>query len=155
MKTIFLASTFVLCVCVACSGGSGGAGTTGSDTGTSVNSAGSSQTPPANSKTATNAPAGQPAKGDYAKVQAVFTNNCASCHGGAHPKHGIDLTSYDTAMKGGTEGPVITPGDPDNSVLAKAIQHLPGAKSMPPKGKLSDSDIALIVAWIKAGAKNG
>jgi mono/diheme cytochrome c family protein len=56
-------------------------------------------------------------------------------------------------MKGGKDGVVIVPGDPSKSLLVKGIRREGPAKPMPPKGsKLSDTDIATIERWIRAGA---
>jgi len=87
-------------------------------------------------------------------VQGIFTANCVKCHTGPRAKQGIDLSSYDTAMKGGKEGVVIVAGDVAGSKLDMAL-HGKGAKQMPPTGPIPDPDIATIEAWIKDGAKNG
>ncbi len=79
------------------------------------------------------------------------------CHGGGGggrgPAAGIDLSSYDGAMKGGRRGPVITAGDPDGSELVKAVSG-PNPKMPKNKPPLSPDDIKTISDWIKAGAKN-
>lgn len=109
----------------------------------------------ANSTTGT-PPSTAPSSGSgYSAVQAVFTAKCAGCHGDTKPKGGISLTSYENVMKGGKEGAVITAGDPDNSVLIKAIKGLPGARKMPPGAPLDAGQIKTIEDWVKAGAKNG
>jgi len=67
------------------------------------------------------------------------------------------LTSYDKVMKGGDEGPVVVAGDPDKSLLIKALKGQ-GAAQMPPPGKgkpLTADQIQTVSDWIKAGAKNG
>lgn len=110
-------------------------------------------------KTATPAPSGSPAASTgtgYAAVQTILTANCAPCHGGPQPKGGINLTSYDTIMKGGEEGPVVTAGDPDKSVIIMALKGQGGKRQMPPRGgPLPAADVKTIEDWIKAGAKNG
>jgi cytochrome c551/c552 len=58
-------------------------------------------------------------------------------------------------MHGGKDGAVIIPGHPEQSLLIKLIRHEGPAndpKPMPPKGKLSDADIATVMEWIRAGA---
>ena len=95
------------------------------------------------------------ATGKYAEVQAIFTASCAKCHSGARPKYGMDLTSYDGVMKGGTEGPVVKAGDAAGSKLVLALRGQGGAKQMPPKSSIPAADIAKIEAWITDGAKNG
>jgi len=96
-----------------------------------------------------------PTAASYSAVQAIFTKSCVGCHGAANGKAGINLTTYEGAMKGGMEGPVITAGDPDHSKLIDALRGRPGAKQMPMKApKLAEDQIKLIEDWIKAGAKN-
>ena len=89
------------------------------------------------------------------KVRPIFQANCAECHMGANHKSGLSLETKASTLKGGRDGAVIVPGDPANSLLVKLIRHEGPAddpKPMPPKGKLSDADIAAVTAWIRAGA---
>jgi mono/diheme cytochrome c family protein len=107
--------------------------------------------------TASNTPAGteKPAGGEtgYAAVQSVFTKNCVGCHGANNPKAGINLTSYETVMRGGTEGPIVKAGDPAGSVIIQALHGTDHKKQMPPKGALPADQIGVIESWIKDGAK--
>jgi len=92
----------------------------------------------------------------YAAAQAIFTQKCIGCHGAGRPKGGINLTGYDSVMKGGDDGPIVTAGNPDKSKVIDALEGRNGAMQMPKGGaKLSDADIKTISDWIKAGAKNG
>jgi outer membrane lipoprotein-sorting protein len=88
----------------------------------------------------------------FASVQAVFQNNCGGCHGGPNGKGGFSIASYQSVMTGARSGPVITPGDADNSRLIQLITGQ-GTPKMPPTGNVSADDIAKIKAWIQAGAK--
>ncbi len=72
----------------------------------------------------------------------IFKTNCTSCHGSLG---GLSLASYADAMKGGTDGAVILPGNPDGSLL---VQKMEGTH---PK-VFNAADLASIIAWIKAGA---
>ncbi len=79
------------------------------------------------------------------------------CHGAGGrrgPAGGVDLTNYDSVIKGGRSGPVVVAGDPASSVIVKQIS---GATPAMPKNKppLSADDVKTISDWIKAGAKNG
>ena len=83
---------------------------------------------------------------------AVLNQRCASCHGAATAMSGLQLTSRDTALKGGKRGPAIVPGNAASSLLFQAVSG--SAKvSMPPGQKLPDSEIAALKAWIDAGAE--
>ncbi len=86
-------------------------------------------------------------------MQDVFTKNCVACHGAGRAKAGIHLTDHDAVLKGGDEGPVVVAGDPDGSLLIKAMRRQAGAKPMPPKNPLPDDQVKIVADWIKDGAK--
>ena len=46
----------------------------------------------------------------------------------------------------------MVPGDPENSLLIKAVKQVDPALKMPSGGKLKDAEIADLEAWVKAGA---
>jgi mono/diheme cytochrome c family protein len=85
------------------------------------------------------------------KVRPILANHCLGCHGPGKQKAGLRLDSRSAMMRGNDAGPVIQPGDPGESRLIHAIQY-DGEAQMPPKGKLSDSEIAALTQWIKMGA---
>jgi cytochrome c len=91
-----------------------------------------------------------------AKVRPILTANCGSCHMGMAHKGDLSLQTRESTLKGGQDGAVIVPGDPANSLLVKLIRHEgPPDDPMPMpmnKPRLSDAEIAIITAWIKAGA---
>ena len=60
---------------------------------------------------------------------------------------GLDLLTYDTAMQGSVDGPVIVPGDPDASLL---IQVQSGEKQH--FGQFTEEELQNVWAWIAAGA---
>src|SRR5579862_7258667 len=84
-------------------------------------------------------------------VAPILAKNCAQCHGATPAMGNLDLRSRDSALKGGQHGPAIVPGDAASSRLYK---HLTGQQQpqMPMGGKLTDSEIAVIKAWIDSGA---
>jgi mono/diheme cytochrome c family protein len=82
-------------------------------------------------------------------VLPIFEQHCAECHGAEDPEEGLELTRYRTALVGSMNGPVIEPGDPDNSYLVELIVK----GEMPKRGDpLSPDQIEIITAWIEAGA---
>lgn len=88
------------------------------------------------------------------KVRPVLAENCFECHQAGAKKvgGGLLLDSRAGVMKGGDDGPVVTPGDPEASLLIQAIRHTDPNLTMPPKSKLSPEDIANLEAWIRMGA---
>jgi formate dehydrogenase gamma subunit len=83
-------------------------------------------------------------------IQAVWAGNlsnvleakCVDCHGGIA---GLDLSSYQSAMKGGNSGPIIVPGDPENSLIV-----IKQSKKHP--GQLSEQELKTLIEWITTGA---
>lgn len=84
------------------------------------------------------------------RVTDILSDNCLSCHDETS-KGGLRLDSYAGIMKGGMDGKVIVPGDPETSMLVQAIRRT-GDLKMPPKRPLSDAEIKDLEAWVKAGA---
>lgn len=90
------------------------------------------------------------------KVKPILEVQCGECHMGTNRKGGLVIDTQAGLRKGGRDGAVIVPGDPENSLFVKLIRHEGPADDpmpMPPKKpKMSDADIAIIAAWVKAGA---
>jgi mono/diheme cytochrome c family protein len=86
------------------------------------------------------------------KAHAVLQENCFKCHGPDKHKGDLRLDSAEAVKKGGEDGVVVVPGDPDKSLLIKAVGWADKDSRMPPKKKLSDEQIAVLTAWVKAGA---
>ncbi|MGI8965406.1 MAG: c-type cytochrome domain-containing protein [Limisphaerales bacterium] len=80
------------------------------------------------------------------------------CHEAKDPEANLVLESFETLRKGGESGAAIVPGKSDESLLVKMIEgkiEKDGKKKIMPPGKkkkLEPAEIALIKAWIDAGA---
>lgn len=84
-------------------------------------------------------------------VMPILQSRCFNCHGGEQTKEGLSVASYETLMAGSVNGPVVIPGDPDNSLL---VQQLLNGK-MPKRGpKLTPAQIQIIIDWVLGGALN-
>jgi hypothetical protein len=84
-------------------------------------------------------------------VHGILQKNCLACHGAA-TSGGLDLRTRETALKGGTRGPALVPGQADNSLLYRAIRQ-DGELAMPPgRAKLPSKEVDAIRAWIERGA---
>jgi cytochrome c553 len=88
------------------------------------------------------------------KVRPLLVAHCLECHGADAKKikGGLRLTSRAELLKGGESGPAVVPGDPAASRLVRAVRYKSDDLKMPPRGRLADSDIALLESWVKAGA---
>lgn len=87
------------------------------------------------------------------KIRPLFEANCYECHGFNERKGGLQLNSRSDVLRGGnSDEPAIVPGDPDKSLLIKAIHHTDPDLQMPPKRKLEPKEIADLEAWVRMGA---
>ena len=89
------------------------------------------------------------------KVRPVFVEHCYKCHSekAEKIKGGLRLDSTEAVLKGGSSGLAIVPGNPDASLLIKAVRYTDPDLQMPPKDqKLSEMQIASLEAWVKMGA---
>ncbi len=88
------------------------------------------------------------------RIRPILVDNCFECHSMASKKQkgGLWLDTRDHLLKGGVTGPALTPGEPEKSLLLIAVRHTDKDLRMPPKGKLTETQIADLAAWIKMGA---
>ena len=89
------------------------------------------------------------------KIRPLLAAHCLKCHSAAEgkTKGGLALDTRDGTLKGGDSGPAVVPGNPDKSSLIRAVRYTDSNLQMPPKGeKLSDAQIADLVAWVRMGA---
>jgi uncharacterized membrane protein len=91
-------------------------------------------------------------------VGRFLQERCGGCHNSDKRESGLDLTSYQTAMRGSDSGKVIVKGDTEQSELLRRIS-LPrdDEEVMPAEGKtpLTARQIAIVRWWIGAGAPSG
>src|SRR5580693_5148170 len=78
------------------------------------------------------------------KIRPVLVEHCYECHAASAKKMrgGLLLDSRDGVRKGGDSGPALVPGDPDKSLLIKAVRYSDPETKMPKKGKLPAAVIA-------------
>jgi hypothetical protein len=86
------------------------------------------------------------------KVRPLLSQHCVECHGTKEQSGELRLDSSLAVTKGGSSGPIVIPGEPDKSQLVKAIRYADPNLEMPPKGKLSNSEIATLEEWVRSGA---
>ena len=93
----------------------------------------------------------------YARqVRPFLAKYCIECHNSKIHKRGLNLETYKSMLEGSDNGPVLAVGKPDESPLVLAVEgkkepHMPPktAKRRPPP-----AEVAVLRAWIKAGAKD-
>lgn len=88
------------------------------------------------------------------KIRPLLIENCYECHsaGAERVRGGFLLDSRPAMQRGGESGPSFIAGAPEESRLINMVRHHPDFESMPPKSKLTDSQIADLVTWIERGA---
>jgi cytochrome c553 len=64
----------------------------------------------------------------------------------------LRLDSREAVLKGGKSGPAVVAGAPEKSLLIQAVTHRHERLKMPPAGKLKESEIADLIAWVRQGA---
>ncbi|HLY75757.1 MAG TPA: c-type cytochrome domain-containing protein, partial [Planctomycetota bacterium] len=89
------------------------------------------------------------------RIRPVLHASCIPCHGPEKIKAGLRLDSRIGLLRGGDSGAAIKVGDPEGSLLIKAIRQIDPDLSMPPKKagrKLADDLIRDFETWIRTGA---
>jgi uncharacterized membrane protein/mono/diheme cytochrome c family protein len=91
-----------------------------------------------------------------ALVAPALQSRCVTCHGPAKVEGGLRLDTAAALLKGGDDGPIVTPGRADVSDIVRRI-WLPQSHedAMPPKGHrpLTPSEASLLRWWIEQGAR--
>jgi hypothetical protein len=88
-------------------------------------------------------------------VRPILVKECYGCHSSSakEPGGGLLLDSRDGLKKGGKRGRAVVPGEPDKSLLIKAVRHESDGLKMPrDKDKLADAVIADLTRWVAMGA---
>src|SRR5438132_257683 len=86
-------------------------------------------------------------------VLPILTGNCMGCHTPEKKKGGLDMTSYALLAKGGKEGVIFIPGQPDKSKLVTMVSG--PEPEMPEKGdKLTAAQVEILKRSVAEGAKD-
>ena len=91
-----------------------------------------------------------------AKVRPLLARHCLGCHGDKKQRGGLRLDSREHVLKGGASGIAVVEGDALKSRLFKAVRgpdprQEAEIEPMPPRGKLSAKEIAILETWIQRG----
>jgi len=86
-------------------------------------------------------------------VRPIFQKHCYECHGEKKQKSGLRLDIKSLALKGGDKhAPDIIAKNAKDSPLIHFLTTDDEDELMPPKGKLSSSEIGTLTDWINEGA---
>ena len=93
-------------------------------------------------------------------VQPILEQHCVRCHqpgGPGEMASGLDMTSYESLMKGTRNGPMVIAGDTEGSNLLVLVEGRADPSIRMPHGNnqpIPKPDIQTIRSWIGQGAKN-
>lgn len=86
-----------------------------------------------------------------ARIRPLLAERCFACHSDSK-LGGLRLDSRQAMLSGGKRGPAVAPGDPEGSLLIKAVRRTNPELAMPPQGALSEAEVSALVDWIRDGA---
>src|SRR6267142_323472 len=108
---------------------------------------------------AAESPAGQPVSKEGVElfekhIRPGLAQSCYECHSAQAKKikGKLLLDSRQGIVKGGENGSILVPGDPEASRLIAAIRWTDSDLKMPPKQKLSPQQIEKFEQWVRMGA---
>ncbi|MDO8261874.1 MAG: c-type cytochrome domain-containing protein [Gallionella sp.] len=94
-------------------------------------------------------------------VFPIIYDHCLNCHlpgGKGYEKSGLNLSTYESLMKGTKFGPVVKPGDSETSTFTKLLEGTNKGLKMPAglnaSGTLDRQYILTLRKWVHQGAKN-
>ncbi len=97
------------------------------------------------------------AQPSYSKdIRPFLAKYCLECHNAKTLKGSLSLETHKEALDGSDSGRVIVPGKADESKLVQLIEHKAKPVMPPAKAKFqpTKAEIALVRAWVLAGAKD-
>ena len=103
--------------------------------------------------------AGPADAGEYfeKKIRPLLARHCYACHSSSSQPvmGGLILDQEESFRKGGSRGSPVVAGDPESSLLIRAVTHRDEKLRMPLAGRLPDEEIALLTDWVRMGAPWG
>lgn len=86
------------------------------------------------------------------RIRPLLVEQCQNCHGPLKARGDLRLDSSAGLQRGGASGkPLIDPQKPEQSLLLRAVSHRDNDLKMPPRGKLSERQIADLTEWVQMG----
>jgi len=92
---------------------------------------------------------------EFSQVASMLSKYCSGCHNDREREGDFSVSSFASLRKGTPEGPVIVPGNPQQSLILKLLSGQSDAP-MPPKEEPqpSPNEIELLRLWIAQGAQD-
>lgn len=103
----------------------------------------------------------RPTKGELqffeSKVRPLLVEKCYACHSldSNLAEGGLRVDTRDAIRRGGSGGPGLIAGEPESSLIIRAIEYRDPDLQMPPAdggGKLTDPEIKILKQWVRTGA---
>ena len=86
-------------------------------------------------------------------IGATLLSQCIECHGERNPRAELSMNTFNRLARGGESGPVLAPGQSDESLLIQKLRGTAGERMPLDRTPLSNEVIAKIAKWIDLGAK--
>lgn len=87
------------------------------------------------------------------EVAPIIVKNCVGCHGTARSSATLNLETFAGWKKGGKNGQIVSPGNPNLSMIMRAVSVPIAQGGMPKDGSpLAKEDIQKLAMWISQGA---
>jgi len=88
-------------------------------------------------------------------IAPLLVASCQGCHLQTNQvRNGLSMDNFTRLLQGGGAGPLLVPGNPDDSLLIKKLRGMADGQRMPlNRPAWSDQQIELVSTWIREGAK--
>lgn len=84
-------------------------------------------------------------------VRPILRGECMQCHNADKAKGGLDLSTYESLLQGGSAGEIVVPGDPDGSRLLQTMAHTSEPFMPQNASKRPDDELDTVKRWIAEG----
>jgi hypothetical protein len=88
------------------------------------------------------------------KIRPLLVEHCYACHSeqAKEQQGGLLLDRRSGWLKGGQSEKAVVPGDPEASLLIRAVRYSSEELQMPPERQLAAEQVRLLEEWIRRGA---
>src|ERR1044072_7848020 len=83
------------------------------------------------------------------KIRPLLVSRCYQCHGEKVATSGLRIDYKGGWERGGNRGTAVVPGDPDASLLIRAVTQEDPKLKMPPGGRLTETEINDLREWVR------